>query len=50
MAREQKRADYLLRIPTGLKRMLEEQAVQNNRSLNAEIVQRLQNSLTGWKR
>ena len=39
---------FNLRIPSGLKTDLEIAALENGRSLNAEIVQRLLRSLQGY--
>jgi predicted HicB family RNase H-like nuclease len=43
-------ARFLLRIPSDLKRELEEQARLNGRSLNQEIVWRLKRSVDGYSR
>ena len=43
-------APYALRLPPELKLALESLALQNGRSLNSEIVQRLKESLGGYRR
>jgi len=40
---------YALRLPPDLKLRLEAAADRNGRSLNSEIVQRLEKSVDGWK-
>jgi len=44
------RPGYLLRMPPDLKLALILEAARNGRSLNAEIVWRLEQSLTGYRR
>jgi len=43
-------AHYALRLPPELKLALESLALQNGRSLNAEIIQRLQASMNSYRR
>jgi predicted HicB family RNase H-like nuclease len=43
------REKLTLRLPTHLHRRLTDEAVDNGRSLNAEIVQRLRRSLEGTR-
>jgi predicted HicB family RNase H-like nuclease len=40
---------YALRLPREVKRQLEAAAIRNDRSLNSEIVQRLKQSLVGYR-
>lgn len=41
---------YVLRFPDGMRDRLKDEAAKNGRSLNAEIIQRLSESLTAVKR
>lgn len=38
-----------MRLPPSLDERLQQSAKENERSVNAEIVQRLRNSYDGWK-
>jgi hypothetical protein len=39
---------YIMRFPEGMRERLKAEAERNKRSLNAEIVSRLEASFTGW--
>ncbi|NRP19895.1 hypothetical protein LPJGGPFB_03153 [Ensifer adhaerens] len=41
---------YLLRLPDGMRERLKDSARENNRSMNAEIVARLEASFLSYKR
>jgi predicted HicB family RNase H-like nuclease len=49
MQAQNEREKLTLRLPANLHQRLAEQAQENGRSLNAEIVQRLRASMDGWK-
>jgi hypothetical protein len=38
---------FVVRLPTGMREQINEAAIENNRSMNAEIVARLQNTFAG---